>query len=287
MALWWYDGFDRYTTKELKESMAIKYDDIMKAAVEKFKKFGGGEKLKPTQKQENYYTSLPHSLEIDTADHEPETTSQDIPSIGFKSVSYKGQDWVWKDFDSPYLTVSPYVKEPYEKLLEESNKGPFYYLKQPDKTTSWDIETDGHITTIEPPQESVLSVDQETLKTIGSCLGKVIEKVMLAYDHESRESIIIIFTDGTALNLFDDGQQCCEKRWLASDDKSEDVAGGVLMDVQMEEGVDDEGSEDILQSQFIRIITDKAPYVVTAYNKHNGSYDGITVKAEIGTVTKS
>lgn len=275
MALWWYDGFDSYTMKELKESMALKYKDIMEMTIEKFKQFAKDQEKGQSLDElaSDYYTILPASLKPGEDGTEPEV---------YTSVEFEGKPFTVPEGTGTY-TLPMGWKNKTESLKLASN--PYWKPKKvmfKGNTISWDLETSNNTepndlsySDIYVPEPPLLEVNEATLKAIGSCLGKTIKLIQV------EPNLTIYFTDDVMLTMWDDNWQCCEKRWLHSDDNPADLVGATLMDIQMEEGVDDEGEVHIVESQFIRILTDKAPFVVTAYNQHTGAYAGIVVKAKV------
>jgi hypothetical protein len=75
----------------------------------------------------------------------------------------------------------------------------------------------------------MLSGNAKTVDTVKSSLGKIIETVELKDD-----DLKFLFTDGTGMILRDDGQSCCEHRYMVCDDdltsfceyRTEGCAGG-------------------------------------------------------------
>lgn len=109
---------------------------------------------------------------------------------------------------------------------------------------------------------------------VAGYLGKVISAMSLQDD-----SLTIRFADGMGLNIYDEGQQCCECRYMDTDDDLSEVIGGVLFDVEIRD-VDDyiEGEYgDVTDIQFLVVKTSKGEVVVSSYNEHNGYYGGFDI----------
>jgi hypothetical protein len=113
-----------------------------------------------------------------------------------------------------------------------------------------------------------------------NALGKTIASVHL--DEEESE-LRFKFTDGTGLKLFDDGQSCCESRYMTTDDDLTYYAGAKFMGVEIKEAPDIEDEEgDVHEVQFLEVKTDKGVFTMATHNEHNGYYGGfdITIKED-------
>ena len=86
------------------------------------------------------------------------------------------------------------------------------------------------------------------------------------------------------VELRDVDQQCCEHRYMNTDDDFPGFLGSRLCGIKVVDGpteqLHDEGGwkGDEVQSQFLRIETDRGDFVVTCYNKHNGYYEGFDLR---------
>ena len=99
------------------------------------------------------------------------------------------------------------------------------------------------------------------------------------------EALLIRFTDDSALKLFDEGQQCCEQRYLRSDDDFRAVEGAQFLDAQVREAAEsaflvDTNNCGIHEVQFLVILTSLGELTISAHNEHNGYYGGFTLSAE-------
>lgn len=112
---------------------------------------------------------------------------------------------------------------------------------------------------------------------IGEALGKKISNVQII-DNE----LVFKFEDGSDLAIYDNGQSCCEHRWMHSDDNLGYYSGAILQDMSVRDGgyeEDDEGYGDCTESQFLVVDTDKGSFTVANYNEHNGYYGGFWLTA--------
>lgn len=117
---------------------------------------------------------------------------------------------------------------------------------------------------------------------ITSALGKTITKVWL----DDEDVLHIVFTDGSELTLKDNGQACCEDRYMRTDDILDEYVGGQLLGVEIKEVPplvgfwEDNTGEGIHDVQFLEIITSKGSFVMSSHNEHNGFYGGFDIYAE-------
>ncbi len=84
------------------------------------------------------------------------------------------------------------------------------------------------------------------------------------------------FGDGTAIVLWDDGQSCCESRYITCDDDLNKIVGGELRRIEAkrtEDKADPEGWGDH-EMVFIEIGTDECFVTICTHNEHNGYYGG-------------
>lgn len=102
--------------------------------------------------------------------------------------------------------------------------------------------------------------------------GKVIEQITLTED-----TLTFVFTNGTALKLDIGEPSCCEHLYFHCDDDLSHHLGTRFEDIRIEEGPT---TGDVLESEFLHIVTSNGVSTVVAYNSHNGYYGGISVTAQ-------
>lgn len=109
--------------------------------------------------------------------------------------------------------------------------------------------------------------------------GKVVESAQLVGDDRLR----ISFVGGPVIELWDNGQSCCEKRYLTCDDDPADLNGQGLVSIEAvrtEERDDNHG--DPHEMVFVKVQGDRSAITLCAHNKHNGYYGGFGL-----TITES
>ena len=115
---------------------------------------------------------------------------------------------------------------------------------------------------------------EDTVRLYNESLGK---KIIEAELDKIDNRLIITFEDGNRIAIFDDGQSCCETRYMTTDDDLLFLANTKLVDIQLEDApnVEDEFGEH--EVQFLIIKTDKGDITLETHNEHNGYYGGFAV----------
>lgn len=87
----------------------------------------------------------------------------------------------------------------------------------------------------------------------------------------------LTFVDGEAIDIWDDGQSCCEHRWMSTDDDVKSLIGGMLVHILPKDAgpsnYDEEGY-DVHEMIFLEIATDQGFITIVNHNDHNGYYGG-------------
>ena len=133
---------------------------------------------------------------------------------------------------------------------------------------------------------TITTFDQsEAQRTDLPFLGKVIMAAELASPwkdetHDAHDALVLTFNDGSVLKISDEGLDCCEVRYMHTDDDLKDLLGCALLGFEIKEVpfVGDiremDGVHDI---QFLEIKTDKGCVTMTSHNEHNGYYAGFDI----------
>ncbi len=123
-----------------------------------------------------------------------------------------------------------------------------------------------------------LGGNAETVSILKAAIGKVITSVWL---DEGNNQLKFTFEDSTGMYLFDDGQSCCESKYMTTDDILSEYAGTTFLNVEIKDGGgagDSEyGGHDI---QFLEITTDKGVFQMSNHNKYNGYYGRFSIIAK-------
>ena len=134
------------------------------------------------------------------------------------------------------------------------------------------------------------SDDEE--KDASDYYGKTIESIDLRHYEknemfkENPDRIVIEFTDGVKISISDEGQSCCEERFITCDDDLDSFSGGTLIAVEVvghQEVSSNDLSEYYKEICFLKIVTDIGTVTFETHNIHNGYYGGFAITCrEIG-----
>ena len=86
--------------------------------------------------------------------------------------------------------------------------------------------------------------------------------------------------NGKTIELSDDGQSCCESRYITSDDDPESLVGEILRKIEVKKSEEKEGEWGTHEICFVEVGTDKSSITLCTHNEHNGYYGGfgLTIK---------
>lgn len=89
-----------------------------------------------------------------------------------------------------------------------------------------------------------------------------------------------VFDDGYKMKLFDDGQSCCETRYMTTDDKLIDFIGSQLVGAEVKDAPDRETEYgEPHEVAFLTVTTSIGVFTCETHNEHNGYYGGFLVRA--------
>ena len=121
----------------------------------------------------------------------------------------------------------------------------------------------------------MLGGNEESVAAYRASIGKTIERVSLDGD------LRIQFADGSVLMVSDEGQSCCEHRYMTSDDQPTFpyYVGAKLLGIEVRDGP--ERSDDcgeVHETQFLDVTTDRGLFQCCTHNEHNGYYGGFSIE---------
>mgnify|MGYP003408392428 FL=1 len=119
-----------------------------------------------------------------------------------------------------------------------------------------------------------LGGNEDTVNAVTSSLGKVIDAVYL-----SDNRLVFQFGDNTKLIMYDNGQSCCETRYMRTDDDLTEYYGATLLDFELKSApnmADEYGDHEV---QFLDVKTSKGIFQMANHNEHNGYYGGFYIVA--------
>ena len=119
-----------------------------------------------------------------------------------------------------------------------------------------------------------LGGNEESVKALKSCFGKEISGLTLGSD----DALHFTFSDGSKVAALDDGQSCCESRYMRTDDNLEDFIGAIFVAAELKDAPDMEDEYGDHEVQFLEIMTSKGALTMASHNEHNGYYGGFNIK---------
>lgn len=120
----------------------------------------------------------------------------------------------------------------------------------------------------------MLGDNSESVKTLQAALGKVMLSVALIDN-----GLNIGFADGTGIRFTDEGQSCCETRYMTADgDDFAHYIGAQLLGAAVKDGPSaDSEYGDPHDIEFLEIQTDRGVFTLSSHNEHNGYYGGFAI----------
>lgn len=122
---------------------------------------------------------------------------------------------------------------------------------------------------------------EETVNSIRGSVGKKIKNAGISDDQ-----LQLTFTDGTGLRFWDNGQSCCESRYMSTDDDLSSFAGAEFRDVELADAPDMVDEYETHEVQFLWITTSKGKFSIANHNEHSGYYGGFDLRASTLEVRK-
>ena len=122
---------------------------------------------------------------------------------------------------------------------------------------------------------NMLGGNEETVNTLNEVIGQTITDIKL------NDNTLELTFEGTKIGIFDDGQSCCEHRYMDTDDNLSEFVGAKLLDLEKKYAgtQDDDGWGNVTEIQFLDVKTDKGTFQMKNYNEHNGYYGGFWIVA--------
>jgi len=94
------------------------------------------------------------------------------------------------------------------------------------------------------------------------------------------KSLFIDFTNCVKIRIFDDGQSCCESRYMRTDDDMRSLIGKTLVSIETKDAPDIEDEYGVHQVVFLEIRTNDGWITISNHNEHNGYYGGFGLSIE-------
>lgn len=79
---------------------------------------------------------------------------------------------------------------------------------------------------------------------------------------------------GKQIEIWDDGQSCCESRYMTCDDDLKSLVSHKLARIEAKDGPNQSADYEEHETCFVEVGTDKGFVTLTNHNEHNGYYGG-------------
>jgi hypothetical protein len=120
-----------------------------------------------------------------------------------------------------------------------------------------------------------LAGNADSVDAFTAAINKTITALSLGDD----DALHFAFDDGSKIKLFDDGQSCCESRYMRTDDNLADYVGAQLLGAEIKEAPSVPAEYEEHEVQFLEVRTSKGCFTMTSHNEHNGYYGGFSIRA--------
>ena len=92
------------------------------------------------------------------------------------------------------------------------------------------------------------------------------------------ERLVLLLSNGKKISIFDNGQDCCESRYMTTDDDIQSLVGASLVRIESKPGPETVGEDDNAHEiVFVEVGTDKGFITIVNHNEHNGYYGGFAL----------
>lgn len=129
-----------------------------------------------------------------------------------------------------------------------------------------------------------LSGNEDTVAAVKASIGQRIARMELQKTDPATtnpDKIVIRLKNGNAVSLWDDGQSCCERRYMVTDDDLSKYINAKIVSMELAEAPNVEDSYGDHEVLFLRIKTTKGTVVFSNHNEHNGYYGGFAINAAL------
>lgn len=120
-------------------------------------------------------------------------------------------------------------------------------------------------------QSSPLSEDAQAL--IASFANQPIKALSISDDE-----IMLTFEGAKGLIFWDEGQQCCERRFMRTDDDLDQFKDARFIGAELLDGPTTTKEDLVCDIQFLVIKTDRGNITMSSHNEHNGYYSGFEIE---------
>lgn len=114
--------------------------------------------------------------------------------------------------------------------------------------------------------------------------SEIVGKQILGTRLDDNDNVVLLVLEGGySLTLSDDGQSCCETRYITCDDNLSDLIGSKFSHIKelKHTTVDDDEYENEHEIVFVEIRAEDTFCTICTHNEHNGYYGGFNLNVRI------
>lgn len=99
--------------------------------------------------------------------------------------------------------------------------------------------------------------------------GQVIKSISM-----EDNALFIGFENGKTIRVWDDGQSCCESRYMRTDDDIQYLVGKKLVSITAKDAPNEPNEWGEHEVCFVEVMTNDGFITISNHNEHNGYYGG-------------
>lgn len=122
---------------------------------------------------------------------------------------------------------------------------------------------------------NLLKGNEHTVEVFHKSVGKTISSIEL-----KNNVLFFTFDDGYRIQVWDNGQSCCELRYMRTDDDLSYFAVSKLLNMEIRDAPDVEEKYGVHEVQFLLVTTSKGVFTMNTHNEHNGYYGGFSIEID-------
>lgn len=119
----------------------------------------------------------------------------------------------------------------------------------------------------------MLGGNAESVEAHNNAVGKAIRSAVIDKD----DRLQLEMSDGSTLVIFDDGQSCCEHRYMRTDDDLSKLTGATFLGAELRAAPNETDEWGEHETQFLIVNTSLGSVTFANHNEHNGYYGGFWV----------
>ena len=122
---------------------------------------------------------------------------------------------------------------------------------------------------------------EETAAALRAAIGKKIASIRLDRSKEqwSENNLVLRFDEGSGVRIYDDGQCCCEHRYMTTDDDLQAFVGAEFVGAAKQAAANQPDEWGEHEVAFLVVATSLGAFTIETHNEHNGYYGGFWLVA--------